>query len=309
MSCDGIVLSRIRRSDDVWAQVHIRDPRLCEELLTQPALELVPLPQTVDFTTAGIADVGSTDRSLRFLATCPLEIGQVVAVDHGSENVMYQLAFAEIETTSVRGGSHLVVRTRATQLGSYSAATHRLKRHKWVPPPGTLVRSSFVTPVAHGPALPTSWLKLGNIIGTDVPVFLDLDALCQGHLAVLGMTRMGKTTLAVRLAQALATSRRVIILDQTGEYVGKHGLPPYDSSHNSLSSGISVFEPGPGRVAADEAYRFLELLVRTAITEYRAGTPRARVLIIDEAHQSYLSRRDWASARLAGTVLISSVSS
>ncbi len=285
ISGDGVVLSRIRRSDDVWAHVYIGDARICEELLTQPALDIALLPHTAETAVAGIADAGSTDRSLRFVATCPLQTGQVVAVDHGSEPVMYQLAFAEIEHASVKGGSHLVVRARASQLGSYSAATHRVTKHRWVPTPGAPVRASVGKPVAEGPIPPASWLRLGSIIGTEVPVFLDLEALCLGHLAVLGMTRMGKTTLAIRLAQTLATNRRVTILDQTGEYISKHGLPPYDPSHDSVNTGISVFEPATGKVAADEAYKLLERLVKTAMAEYKAGSPRARVLLVDEAHQ------------------------
>jgi Helicase HerA, central domain len=284
ISADGIVLSRIRRTDDVWAQVYLADAGICEELVAQPALDIAPLPST-GASLAGIADVGSTDRSLRFVATCQLEIGQVVAVEQGSETVMYQLAFAEIEHSSVRGGAHLVVRARATKLGRYSATTHRVSRHKWVPTPGAAVRASVAKPSSQGILPPATWLKLGNILGTEVPVFLDLEAACQGHLVILGMTRMGKTTLALRLAQALAANRRVTILDQTGEYVGKHGLSPYDPSHDTLATGISVFEPPAGKVAADEAYKLLERLVKTAMTEYKAGTPRARVLLIDEAHQ------------------------
>lgn len=233
---------------------------------------------------AGVVDAGSTDRSLRFVPIRPLEIGQVVSVDHGAEPVMYQLAFAEIEEASVRGGSHLVVRARATQLGRYSAGTHRVSRHRWVPAPGAAVRSSVWKPTTQGSAPPASWLRLGRIIGTDVPVFLDLESVCQGHLAVLGMTRMGKTTLAIRLAKALATTRRVTILDQTGEYVGKHGLDPYEPAHDSLSTGISVFEPAVGKIAPDEAHSLLDRLVRRAMAESKADKYQARVLIVDEAH-------------------------
>jgi hypothetical protein len=285
ISGDGVVLSRIRRSDDVWAQVYIADTRTCEELVAQPALDVALLPNTGGIIVAGIADAGSTDRSLRFVATCPLQTGQVVAVDQGSEPVMYQLGFAEIEHASVRGGAHLVVRARATQLGVYSTITHRVSRHRWVPTPGAPVVASIAKPPTEGPSPPATWIKLGSIIGTEVPVFLDLEAACQGHLAVLGMTRMGKTTLAIRVAQALAANRRVTILDQTGEYVGKHGLPAYDSSHDSLGTGMSVFEPAAGKVAADEAYKLLERLVKTAMAEYKAGAPRRRVLLVDEAHQ------------------------
>jgi DNA helicase HerA-like ATPase len=96
---------------------------------------------------------------------------------------------------------------------------------------------------------------------------------------------MGKTTLALRLANSLAAGRRVTILDQTGEYVTKRGLEVYTSAHDDLPTGVSVLEPALGTIAADEAYNFLQRLVRKAAEEYRTGPPRSRVLIIDEAHQ------------------------
>jgi len=208
----------------------------------------------------------------------------VVWVEHGGSRVLYQIAFAEVEETSVRGGSHLVVRARATQLGTYLTESHRIVRHPWVPAPGAAVQA--LGRDDHPPtAAPSGSFLLGSVIGTHVPVYLDLEGTCEGHLAILGMTRMGKTTLALRLAEALSSTRRVTILDQTGEYVGTRDLTSYQQDHDNLGTGISVFEPTPGRVAADEAYLFLSRLVDKAMAEYRERRTRSRVLIIDEAHQ------------------------
>ena len=284
-SARGTVLTRIRRANDVWGQVHVEDATQCEELVSRSALEVKVLAADTSASFVGAVDAGSTDRSLRFVTTRPLEVGNVVWVEHVASRVLYQLAFAEVEEASVRGGSHLVVRARATQLGSYSRDTQRIVRHPWVPAPGAGVRILETGASEPGPTTPDGSFLLGTLIGTQVPVYLDLEASCQGHLAILGMTRMGKTTLALRLARALASSRRVTILDQTGEYVSRHRLDPYVQEHDGLDNGLSVFEPTLGRVAADEAYKFLVRIVKKAAEEYRAGQLCSRVLIIDEAHQ------------------------
>jgi DNA helicase HerA-like ATPase len=118
-----------------------------------------------------------------------------------------------------------------------------------------------------------------------VPVYFDIEAICQGHLAILGMTRMGKTTLAIRLADILKKNHRVTILDQTGEYISKHNLEKHDIAHDNMGDGISVLEVADRNVAADAAYKFLSGLVDKAVKEYKENQSKSRVLIIDEAHQ------------------------
>jgi hypothetical protein len=116
-------------------------------------------------------------------------------------------------------------------------------------------------------------------------MYLDIPLLCEGHLAILGMTRMGKTTLAHRLATMLSTSTRVTVLDLTGEYVSKRGYTIYTPADDNNATGVSVLEIPRSKIAADEAYKYLERLVGIAEAEYRAGTPHQRIVLIDEAHQ------------------------
>ena len=96
---------------------------------------------------------------------------------------------------------------------------------------------------------------------------------------------MGKSTLALRLATALAAKQRVIIFDQTGEYRGRHGLPAYDKSTDETTIGVAVFEPAAGKCVPDEGLAQLRDIANTGFKEYRTGGPFRRVLLIDEAHQ------------------------
>ena len=173
----------------------------------------------------------------------------------------------------------------ADQIGTFDSATGRLERHRWVAPPGAPVRAvPLEEPQLQGD-LPESWFQVGTVIGTNVPVYLDLEEACSGHLVILGMTKMGKTTLALRLTRRLAEDRRVVILDQTGEYVSKHGVPPLDSADDWAEPGMSVKETVAGDVGPDIAKTFLEGVVGIAAGEYAAGPPTPRSILIEEAHQ------------------------
>jgi len=278
----GKVVSRIPRPNDIWGMIFIGSPAECEQIVKSSYFEITPSDDEDLSNIAGSVEAGSSVRRVIFQTSMEMELGNVVSVPTDDLRVLYQLYSAEVEETTVKGGAHLVVRARGSQLGIFHPDTLRIQSHRWVADPGTTVRSGAVQHQLPDP--PQDWLKLGSVIGTQIPVYLELPVLMEGHLAILGMTRMGKTTLAVRIAQDLAQHARVTILDQTGEYVSKRGLPVYQQTHDTLSNGLSVFEP-TGHVAPDEALDFLRRLVGVASAEYAVGTPAQRVVIIDEAHQ------------------------
>ncbi|MCK4821451.1 DUF87 domain-containing protein [bacterium] len=199
------------------------------------------------------------------------------------ETVLYQISSAEVERLSVKNDSTLIVRVVANQIGCFNQRTSFLERHRWVPEPGASVTEPSTT-LGTGLAIPENYLKLGSIIGTEVPVFINSELACEGHLAILGMTKMGKTSLAVRLAEILSNNQRVVVLDQTGEYKDKRDLPPYQKTDLS-NIGLCVQEPPDNAIAADFAFNFLSEVVSVAKEEYSQGNPLNRVLLVDEAHQ------------------------
>jgi len=284
LSTDAIVLARIHRSSDIWAQVHVQDQPAAQKILR---LGFVSLKVKDSGTNRLIGSVqhDSTVTNLRFLATRDHQIGDVVAVPAQGDEVLYQISSAKIISSNVKGGSHLVVETNATQLGIFRKNEMRMRRYRWVPSPGAPVLNiTGAEPIAELPN-PNASVRLGCLIGTKVPVFLNIDSLREGHLAILGMTRMGKTTLAARFINVLGALYRVTVLDQTGEYVSKRGYTPYNQADDTRQTGVSVLEVPRRAVAADEALKYLERLMTIAEGEYRAGTPTQRVILIDEAHQ------------------------
>lgn len=279
MRAEGVVMNRIHRKDDTWGEIFISKGQ-CYDLVRAPALTIELAVATHDI--VGAVDVGSTDRVLKFVAPSPMKVGEVVAVEEGGHDVLYQISRAEIERSDVRGGSHLIVRARAAQLGRFNRETGRIERHEWVPKPGHAVRRPKFTKEAT--VVPDSWMKIGTVLGTSTPVYLDRAAATRGHLTILGMTRMGKTSFAVQLAAALAEKRSVLIMDQTGEYVGKRGLPAFAEGDED-SPSLTVIEPKPGQTPAERALSCLKWLVEKATEEYKADDLKKRVLLLEEAHQ------------------------
>lgn len=286
---EGVVIARIRRPADVWGQVYIPTVETCERMLESHSLTLTALPASADeHQIVGSVDAGSTDRRLRFTATSSLEVGTVVSVPlpKTDKHVLYQLSSAEVERLDVRGGSHLVVRAIAAQLGVFDSDALRLVAHRWVPSPGQPVLLGTGDVGLGEPRESADRLLLGHVIGTRIPVFLDLQSAATGHVAILGMTKMGKSTLAERIAARLGQDRVVFILDQTGEWVCKKGLPDCgEEKWERIDPGVAVFEPKPNEVPAVRALAFMEFILKQAREEYLAGTPTPRTIIIDEAHQ------------------------
>lgn len=282
---EATVVTRIRRARDEWGQVFVADRAAGETLLTGSTLSISKLETTSEL--IGSVAKGSSDQQLRFMAIRALEVAQVVAVQSHSKAhpILYQVSSATIDEKSIKGGSHLVTSVTAEQIGTFDPRTLRLLRHRWVPPPGAAVTSATAITEIEAASPPDHWLELGKVIGTQLPVFLDLNEACTGHLAVLGMTKMGKTTLALRLVKALADTRRAVILDQTGEYVGRHGLAPYDPADPWSEPGVSVKETVVGEVGPDVAKEFFERVVEAAATEYVKGDPTPRTIVMEEAHQ------------------------
>lgn len=285
-SVSGVVIKRIFRRDDIWGQIHLSDSTFSERFLKDGSVDVVPSNEPANLI-VGSVDAGSTDTSLAFIATRPLEIGQVVAVPlvDSPVHVLYQLVHAYIENTDIKGGAHLFEYAKAAQLGIYVSDGQYFKRHPWTPSAGSPIKAdlNFIEP-GNSPS-GKDLAVLGKVIGTELPVNIDLEAASTGHVAMLGMTKMGKSTLAERLSLQLAATRRVTILDITGEWIGKKGFPKCDNSVDWTSAGVSVFEPEPGKVPAARAEEFLNFLMEKAEKEYQAGDPFPRTVIIDEAHQ------------------------
>ena len=279
----GVVITRIRRTEDVWGQIHLPSQKDCGAFVRAKniSIQSASNPQIVAL---GSVDAGTDDTNLLFLPTQPLEVGNVVSVNCGDKDILYQIRSAKIHKTDVKGGSHLQVLSQASQLGIFNSDSFRLEPHRWVPTPGSTIYLYKSKPTLDTTKLTPLWLQLGTLLGTELPIFIDLTSASEGHLAILGMTKMGKTTLAVRLGTELSKNRVVTILDQTGEYKSKRKIAIYDRSHDKSTTGIKVLEPIT-EIPPRCALNYLNQVIAIAKDEYQKGTPLQRAILVDEAHQ------------------------
>lgn len=141
--------------------------------------------------------------------------------------------------------------------------------------------------------LPAGYERIGKIAGTEVPFGLSVDHLRGHHLAILGMSGMGKSTIARKVVDLLSSGSVVVALDGTGEY-RKLGMHQWTTAVGLNTTGSWVHEP-PG-VQAQKASEFIELVMTQASTEYSSGTPLKRTILLEEAH-SYLPEWNFVAAR------------
>jgi hypothetical protein len=223
----------------------------------------------------GSVGEGSTDVTIEFGPLRPLRIGAPVAIDAEGGTLLYQIASLRLQMEVWAGASSVVPHATARQIG--------------LPRDGYVMAADYL-PAPHEPVreldqlgadLPDGFFRIGRVKGTAIPIGIRRDYLLRGHLAILGMSGMGKTAVAERIAAELGQSELVVALDLTGEYSRKLGFPQW---HGDLDIvGRSVLEPvgDPPSQAADHVNQ----LMQHAGREYNAGqTPPGRNVLLEEAH-------------------------
>jgi hypothetical protein len=279
-AAEGVLVRRVRRSRAVYGEIFIPQESSPERFLSE---RIVMETGESEDEIVGVVDQGSTDRLLRFSATRELAVGDAVFVQEGGGELIFQISAVELRRKDERDGAVLEAACTALQLGRWSAARSHIERYAWVAPAGSAVTARSYT--VHDARVPDGSAHLGDIIGSHIPVFLDLQEASSGHLLVLGMTKMGKSTLAIRLARALAETRPVVILDQTGEYRTRHAVPTC-TAESLMKAGLSLKEPQKGEVGPVVAKAFFEkLLDQMATDEYEEAEIRGRTILVEEAHQ------------------------
>jgi hypothetical protein len=223
----------------------------------------------------GTVGEGSTDVTIEFGPLRPLRLGAPVVLDTDEGTLIYQVAALRLQMAAWAGASAVVPHATGRQIGlprdGYIVAID------YLPAPHQPVRES-PTLVAD---LPAAFLRIGRVKGTEIPIGILRDHLLRGHLAILGMSGMGKTAVAQRIASELGQAELVVALDLTGEYARRLGFPAWQQ--NLDATGRSVYEP-----VGDPTFRAAELvkqLMQHAAQEYQANQqPRPRNVLLEEAH-------------------------
>jgi len=225
----------------------------------------------------GLTGPGSTPAVISFDQINPVPVGSIVAIDFGGgSEVFYQVTETRQAQSAWAGNRQVIVEARAQQLGRPEDGF--LRTDVELPPPHARVLKARIR---EGSEIATGFRRIGVIQGTEFPIGLAPDQVQRGHVAVLGMSGMGKTTVVNRLCRILSEDHIVMGVDTTGEYrrLGWQAIP---QTWDYGDAGVHVYEPQgdpPTRVR-----EFVEATMTVANSEYSTDSCRPRVICMEEAH-------------------------
>jgi hypothetical protein len=224
----------------------------------------------------GAVSAGTTQRLLEFEPFGRLSVGDPLLLNPDGQNLLYQVARLRLQDSNWLGANFLSSHATAHLIGS--PESNRIRSVSYLPNPHEPVhRAAGVTG-----QLDAEYYEIGCIKGTSIPIGLRTDDERRGHIAILGMSGMGKTAVAQRICSTLGGNDVVIAMDTTGEYRTRLGFPNWTTGDFD-SAGHFVFEPAGDPPA--RARQFIEDCMTAGSTEYAAGTtPTPRVVVLEEAH-------------------------
>lgn len=225
---------------------------------------------------AGAIAEGSTERSIQFEPARRVEFGDVLSLRNAEASALYQIGALRLVEANRDGSKAVVARASARLIG-------------W--PEGRRLRGGTFLPAPHEPVhlakelsgvLEAGYHEVGKLKGTNLPIGLRVDDQRRGHLAILGMSGMGKTGVAQRVCRAFGVTSPVIALDTTGEYARRLGFTEWVPGDFS-TIGAVVYEP-----AGEPPQRAAELIsqcMHAGNAEYKQDMlPTNRVVLLEEAH-------------------------
>lgn len=212
----------------------------------------------------------------RFQPLTEINHGEAVAIEGTEGPVLFQVTSLRLEKDRWDESAGLQARATAAQIGAVTDGLMSLR--PWLPKPF----QSVSRPAELVGDLPDGYALIGHVSGTQIPIGVRASwAPNDGHVAILGMSGMGKTNAAQLLARAFGNNATFIALDGTGEYRAKLAWQPLPANGWS-SNGTWVYEPGG--LPAATCRVTIKALMDAANTEFQAGEPSRRVLLIEEAH-------------------------
>ncbi len=153
-------------------------------------------------------------------------------------------------------------------------------------------------------------LEIGKIRGTNIPAYIDLNAIARGHMFVAGMTRSGKSSFVINMvakASNLKPKPHFVIFDRRGEYSGlvKYGakIIPYTRFTPIITDPKTIAEKlglkSKEREAVLEAARAIldgggRLTAKNLISKVREVLERGILFKTDEAKNRCIRNVEWA---------------
>ncbi|WP_278846894.1 ATP-binding protein [Brachyspira pilosicoli] len=183
----------------------------------------------------GIITSGTSIDSIKFryinMRNEDLKEGDLLEVNIKNKKVYYQLINAidnieKLENDNTLG--YIIV--EAIQIGIFNREKISFERYGWIPNINTIILKSPKNIISdinnseeNSNILEDSFSKccIGHVDGTNIPIILNLEEALNHHIAILGVTGTGKTTLVTKMLipeMARIPNHYTIIFDLTGEY-------------------------------------------------------------------------------------------
>jgi len=273
-SSGGTITSRMPHKRGLRYQLvlDVEWDKLCKDFPSPVRLE----PESEPGRVVGTVGENSTDNVLQFEPVRSLRVGDPVEI-RGSDNrrALYQVTGVQLRRIGWEGSNALVPHATAVHVGAPRDGFLRFE--PWLPDAHQTVEAAGDLSMS----LPGGFSRLGIAKGTEIMIGIDLRHARRGHLAILGMSGMGKTAVARRICRALERDALIVAVDTTGEYRSRLGLGIWDGGLDGV--GAWVHEP-----TGDPPKKASELIAQwmaAASAEYSAGDiPRRRVIVLEEAH-------------------------
>lgn len=243
-------------------------PELPAEIDIAPAQDPEPLVAAVG--------AGSTQHTLEFEPLSDLPVGAPVSVRRGEDSILYQVVQSRLKENTWDGTRAITTHAQARLVGR---------------PDVNELRGGANLPVPHEPifdatslsqSLPAGFHQVGVLKETDIQIGLKLDKGRQGHIAVLGMSGMGKTVAATRICEAFGAANVVVALDTTGEYQSRLNFSRWTKGDFNT---LGHFAHEPAGHQPPLATAFIKECMDAGSNQYRNNEdPTPRVVVLEEAH-------------------------
>lgn len=248
----------------------------CADLCPQLPAEISIAPADGHEHLVAAVGAGSTQHILEFEPLTDLQIGAPVSVQRGDGDVLYQVVQSRLKESSWGGARAVVAHAQARLVGR--PHSNELRGGANLPVP----HEAIFDATDRSEDMPDGYHRVGVLKGTGIQIGLHLDRGRQGHIAVLGMSGMGKTVAATRICEACGGSNVVVALDTTGEYRSRLGFPAWQQGDFD-TLGHFAYEPAGHQPPLATA--FIKECMDAGSNQYRKREePTPRVVLLEEAH-------------------------